>query len=95
MEICQERSIKGIPIWENGTTGMKKTSCTIRIRVYDIERGVIIYSTTVTGTSSGFAVGTRYGSGGFSKEEGIAVSDAMNNLTKEPKFKELFVNLGR
>lgn len=74
------------------STRSSQSVATIRIRAYDIEKGTVIYSTTVKGSSSGF--NTNYGGGGVNDESSSAIEDAMKNLGQDIKFKELFTMLG-
>lgn len=83
----QEKNFGGFGI----RTRSSQSVATIRIRAYDVEKGTVIYSTTVKGSSSGFS--TNYGGGGVKDESSSAIEDAMKNLSQDIKFKELFTKL--
>jgi hypothetical protein len=73
-------------------TSSSQSTATIRVRAYDIEKGTVIYSSTVNGSSSSFK--TNFGGGGKADENSAAIEDAMKNLGKDTTFKGLFAKLG-
>lgn len=75
------------------STRSSQTVATIRVRACDVEKGVIVYSTTVKGSSSSFS--TNAGGSGNRDPQSAAVEDALKNLGKDAKFKELFAKLDK
>jgi hypothetical protein len=73
-------------------TSSSQSTATIRIRAYDIEKGTVIHSSTVNGSSSSFK--TNFGGAGKADESSAAIEDALKTLGKDTTFKELFAKLG-
>ncbi len=82
-----EKSFGGFGI----STRSSQTIATVRIRVLDIQKGTVVYSTTVKGSSSN--ISTSYGGSGQRDGRSAAIEDALKNLGTDQKFKELFTKL--
>jgi hypothetical protein len=73
------------------STGISKTTATIRVRAYDVEKGTVIYSSTTTGSTSGFR--TNFGGAAKADEASAAIEDALKNLGKDENFKTMVAKL--
>lgn len=76
-------------------TKKSQTVATIRIRAYNVEKGTIIYSQTVKGSTESFGVGVRGSSGGgqSADERSVAIEGAMKNLAQDDQFKNMFAKV--
>lgn len=73
------------------STKSSETVATVRIRAYDTEKGVVVYSTTVKGSSSSFK--TSHGGSEQNDEISAAIENALKNLGQDPNFKAVFTKL--
>ena len=71
------------------STQSKSTVATIRIRAYNAEKGTIIFSTTLKGSSSSFS--TNFGGEGDEDPVSMAIEHALSKLKDNKKFTTLFV----
>lgn len=70
------------------STKSKSTVATVRIRAYDAEKGIVIFSTTLKGSSSSFS--TSFGGEGDEDPVSIAIEHALSKLKENKKFTRLF-----
>lgn len=71
--------------------GSSSTTATIRIRAYNVEKGTVIYSTNIKGSSSSFQ--TSFGGAKKADEASVAIEDAMKKLGEDAQFRNMFAKV--
>ncbi len=79
----QEKGFSGFGV----NTSSSNTIATVRIRAYDAEKGTVIFSQKLKGSSSSFS--TSYGSTGDADPTSMAIEHAISKLEDNKKFVKL------
>ena len=74
-------------------TSSKKLQVTVRVRVYEIQSGLIVFSKTVKGEDQGFQ--TNFGGSGSNDSEAKALSKALDALSQDGEFREVFTHINK
>lgn len=91
----QQKNYSGLPTGRfRLRTKSANTEVTVRIRAVDLERSVVVFSTTLKGSSTSFS--TNFGGSGDRDQVSMAVEHALSKLAGNAKFAALFKeNAGR
>ena len=87
----RQKNFSGLPTRQfRLRTKSTSTQATVRIRAVDLERSVVVFSTTLKGSSSSFS--TNFGGSGDRDQVSMAIEHALSKLADNPKFAALFKN---